>query len=121
MTRLQTLFLCAWLVVWTGLAWLMLTPRPPVAPVSDKIVHFAVYLTMTAFALSFSRSQLSIAGTATLTAMLASLLEYLQGFVPGRSFDPADLLANGAGIASGWLLAATLLLLAPHPLARSAD
>lgn len=120
MAKRRTIFLSIWLAGWLALASLMLTPPPAqlVPDVSDKLLHFAAYLAMTSFGLSFCRTQAAIAATAAITILLGSTLEYLQRLVPGRSFDPADLAANGAGTLAGYLLAASLLLVAARAMQR---
>jgi len=102
----------AWAASWVLLGWLMLSPRPEVAVPSgmDKFVHFAVYLVMASAAYGFCRTRRGLGVVALLTLALSALFEYGQSFVPGRSFEAADLAANATGTLLGYLLAAGLLM-----------
>ncbi len=72
----------------------------------DKWSHLAAYgALMYWFCLLYS-------GQGRLAAGFVALgigLEIAQGFTGYRSFDPADMLANSAGVVLGWLLARTRL------------
>ncbi len=106
-----------WLAAWLGLAWMLLSPRPPLAAaVSDKLAHFAAYLVMTAAAASFASNRRALATAALATLALATLFELAQGLIPGRAFETGDLLANAGGTLTGYGLALALLgLLARQP------
>lgn len=77
---------------------LNLSPRTPSAPVAhgDKVVHFLEFLT------------LGFLGWPAFLYLLPLpfLLEFLQLFVPGRTFSPYDMAANligfGFGVLLGW-------------------
>lgn len=113
MRRRRALFFALWLAGWCVLALLMLAPAPGVSQaVSDKFAHFAVYLVMSAFALTFSTGQRILALTALITLLFGSGLEYAQSFVPSRSFDLLDIAANTAGTLAGYVVAATVTMLA---------
>ncbi len=90
-----------------GIGWLALTPHPPPAANLgwDKLNHACAFATLAAVACLSLRS--SSARPAALLALLAygGLIEIAQTFVPGRSGEWADLLADAAGIAIGALLA----------------
>jgi len=72
---------------------------------NDKLLHFAAYA-----ALAWLAARLVTGGWA-LTAVVVALgvagwlIECLQNLVPDRKFSWPDLLANGAGVAAGALLA----------------
>lgn len=119
MRRWRSAFLLLWLAGWLGLAWLMLTPLSGLPSVPDKLAHFGVYLVMSGFSLSFCTSQRGLFAVMLLTLLAGSGLEYAQGFVPGRSFEPADIAANGAGTLAGYLLAASLLFVGSRTTERS--
>ncbi len=94
------------------ITWLALTPAPPrQADLGwDKLNHLAAFSALAVVAVlgrcgPYSR----IAG-----ALLAygGLIEALQAFIPNRSGEWADLLADAVGIALGLLLVTGLLSLA---------
>ncbi len=113
------LLLAGWIVAWAVLAWLSWTPTALPGGVSDKTVHFVVYLLMSGIAFSFARSHAMLALIALTTFALSAVLEFGQSFFPYRQFDYGDLLANGGGAATGWLLASLILLVAARPARRS--
>ncbi len=79
----------------------------PLLAVPDKLVHFALYLTLGGL---LARARW-ISGTDVLHAVLiaagcgyAALDEWHQSFVPGRTPDVADWLADVAGVTVGYLI-----------------
>lgn len=70
---------------------------------NDKIGHLLAYsvLTINAGLLVAKNKWLFVA---ILAFALSALLEYLQGFVPGRSVDWKDLVANASGVVIGLLV-----------------
>ncbi|EFK11052.1 VanZ-like protein [delta proteobacterium NaphS2] len=87
--------------------WLSLTPGldlPCDFVNADKVYHMLAYLWLSALPFfAFSRSG------GALTAALAMIflgigLEFVQAYVPGRSFSVADMAANSLGVILGiWL------------------
>ncbi|ACJ16925.1 Hypothetical protein TON_1435 [Thermococcus onnurineus NA1] len=77
------------------LIFLNLTPRIPSAPVEngDKLAHFAEFLILGFLGWPLWRY----------LTPLPFLLEFLQLFVPGRTFSPYDMAANLIGFALGVL------------------
>jgi VanZ family protein len=77
------------------------------APVTDKAFHSAAYA-----ALSFLPAMGVRINTLVLCVAISEsigiALEFGQAFVPGRSFDVEDILANSVGIVVGLLLAAAV-------------
>jgi len=97
------------------ITWLALTPAPPQQANLgwDKLNHAAAFATLAAVA---SLGQLG--GWVRIVWALATygaLIEVLQSFIPTRSAEWGDLLADGIGIASGLLLAAAIARLASRP------
>lgn len=92
--------------------------------VNDKIGHTIAYLVLTLnVGLLLSKKNLVLAGLIAFS--YSCLMEYLQGYVPGRSVDWKDLIANGSGAVVGVLLLLffrkqllqllqTLKLISPH-------
>lgn len=80
----------------------MMVPEPPF---SDKIAHFLAYGAVTwvgAMAASSTRRRVYL-GLAMLA--LGILLEFAQAFVPGRTPEMLDGVANLGGVAGGILIA----------------
>lgn len=85
-------------------AYLALAPAPPKAADFgwDKLNHAAAFGVLGfAACLGFGRS--AVAGLSLL--LYGALIELAQGFIPTRSAEWADLLADAAGMALGVLLA----------------
>lgn len=75
----------------------------------DKIAHLVSYGSMTFwFAMLFEGRVRQIAIAFAFAAMGVGI-EFLQGMTDYRSFDVADMIANGIGAALGWGLAQTPL------------
>lgn len=104
-----------WRIVWALVGWVMvllmvylsLTPRPPPLGVQiwDKLSHTLGYL-----ALTYWFAQLHERRVAVILGMLAlgGGLEIAQGLTSYRQASWLDMLANGLGVAAGWLLALRL-------------
>ena len=94
-------------------SWLAFTPAPP--PVMDtgwdKLNHFATFATLTV---------LACVGYASRWRVAAALLSYgifiecVQAFIPERTAEAADVLADAVGIAIGLVVAALLLRVKTH-------
>jgi tetratricopeptide (TPR) repeat protein len=71
--------------------------------VSDKLYHVLGYLTLTLTFMwwAVSRSQKAVLLLGTAAALHAVVTELLQHFVPGRTVDRADFVANLAGVTCG--------------------
>ena len=79
----------------------------------DKAVHLLVFLMMAvlasrSFTLSkrFSKPALTAGGVVLAYSVL---LEALQALIPGRFWDPADLLAGATGVLLGLLLQSVMV------------
>lgn len=102
--------------LWSIIGWalvvavvvLSLIPSVPLPPVqgSDKVAHIIAYFGLMIWfgQLYFRRFHPRIA-----VALLALgvLLEFLQRLTPYRTFEVADMVADGMGIALAWGLAST--------------
>lgn len=70
---------------------------------NDKLGHLLAYTVLTVnIGLLLKRNKQKIAPIIAFT--VSAILEYLQGFVPGRSVEWADLVANGLGAILGWII-----------------
>jgi VanZ family protein len=105
-----------------GLIWLMLTLYLCLSPASslpedtwfslipffDKLVHFALFFGITLSWLNLASPRIERTIMIVLLFGLGWLIEYLQTFIPGRSFDYQDIIADVCGV-----LIASILLLWP--------
>lgn len=107
-------------VLLLAITWLALNPVPPKAVDSgwDKLNHLAAFISLAVcawrgFGSAHPRPESRRGGLALTTALLAYglLIEVVQGFVPGRSAEAQDLMADALGIAIGWALHRGLCLL----------
>jgi len=92
------------------IAFLSLTPRPPHLDISqgDKLGHFAAYaLLMFWFCWLYRPRNTRLAYGAGWIAMGVAL-EFAQGATGYRSFELADMAANGLGVLAGAAAALTL-------------
>lgn len=84
----------------SGVAWLALTPNPPPQADTgwDKANHGLAFFAM---GMAAARAWPGAAAVRLAAALLAYglLIEIVQAFVPGRSADAADLVADAAGLA----------------------
>ena len=90
-------------VIW----WLSLTPRPPDLGVDqgDKLGHLLAYGSlMFWFALLYIPTKIRALYAAGFIAM-GIAIEFVQGWTGYRSFEVADMVADGLGVALGWGLA----------------
>jgi VanZ family protein len=81
----------------------LVAPLPPIS--DDKTLHFLGFVLLTTWFLGIFESHVSWRIAAALAAY-GVLIEVLQGFTAYRFSDPYDVLANVAGIGTGWLLSA---------------
>ncbi len=99
-----------WCLSWPAIAVALLTPLPfRLISRTDLLGHFLLFFVMTAVVIAFARSRLQVATLALLTIVYGIALEFGQAYVPGRTFDVADAIANGVGGIVGCLAALVLL------------
>lgn len=108
--RVRAAFLGLWCLGWIVLSAALLAPMPlPTPGGSDKLAHFGAFAAMAFAAVSFCHSPWRLALLAVLTTAGGVLLEFAQGFVPYRSFDLSDAIADGLGASAGYVLALIVL------------
>ncbi len=110
------------------ISWALLSPDPFavvqisglrwVRQLNDLVMHMGAFSTLTVAIVTLS---LRISGFLPLTIVVglvayAVATEILQTFVPGRTCDPADALANTAGIIVGIVAAQRVVCLIRRPL-----
>lgn len=96
-----------WLLI-AVVSWLAFSPKPPAGATLgwDKLNHASAFA-----ALAFCAARAHTVAFWRIGAWLLAygvLVEIVQTFVPGRSGEAADLLADAVGIATGLLLATWL-------------
>jgi VanZ family protein len=79
--------------------------------ISDKVLHFCAYLALSSLPVIGFRERRRglIAGLSMF--ILGLLLEGGQHFSPGRAVEFGDVIANGAGVSCGVLLAPPIRML----------
>lgn len=108
--KYQPLWLAIGFALVAAIVALSLWPEVPMPRVgvswTDKIGHFSAYfVVMTWFGLTYRRAAHLAIALRLFTLGVA--IEGLQWLTESRYFEANDALANTAGIAIGWLLAAT--------------
>lgn len=99
-------FAFGWLLL-AAIVWLSLTPSPPEPGVEfgDKLGHLAAYAALMFCFARASASARARLGWAAACVALGVALEFAQGALGYRSREVADMIANAAGVALGWVLA----------------
>ncbi len=116
-----------WCLSWPAIAIALLTPLPfGFVSRSDLLGHFLLFAVMTAAIAAFARTRTQIIALALLSIAYGIALEFAQAYVPNRTFDAADAIANALGGIVGCLCALILLerligKIAPAPTSRSSN
>ena len=87
-----------------AIVWLSLTPSPPKLDFEhgDKLGHFGSYgLLMFLFCMVYRSRNTRLLYAAGFVLMGVGL-EFIQGWLVYRTYDPLDMLANTIGVALGW-------------------
>jgi VanZ family protein len=114
--RVRVMCALLWGGAWAVVAALLLLPLDlPGLQGSDGVAHFLLFGTMAFAAVGFSRRPGQLASLAAATIVLGMTLEYAQGFVPHRSPEITDALANGMGGLVGYALALLVLYFVIRP------
>ena len=86
----------------------VLSLMPPISKINlsekDKIGHFVAYTVLTINGLMIRKYQSKKMWLLFAFILYGGLMEFLQGFVPGREVSALDLVANTSGILVGLLL-----------------
>lgn len=90
-------------VVIAGITYLSLSPQPKMMASNDKVGHFIAYGTlMLHLGLLYGGNRKRLLISAAFAFIYGGLMEFGQGFVPGRSVSALDLLANTGGVILGY-------------------
>jgi VanZ family protein len=73
-------------------------------PTNDKVGHFMAYGVFAFISLSYGIRRFSISKILLFNFSFGILMEYCQGFIPGREPSLLDALANTGGIILGGLI-----------------
>jgi len=90
-----------------AIVWLSLTPAPPKLDFEhgDKLGHFLSYgALMFLFCMIYQNRSARLLHAAAFVLMGVGL-EFIQGWLGYRTYDPFDMLANTIGVALGWVAA----------------
>ena len=100
--RRKRLALGLWCIGWLGIAIVLFAPlRSGMIGRADLLIHFLIFGSMAFSAVGFCRNPAHLVLCSLLTIVMSLLFEMAQGFVPHRSADPLDGLANMLGAATG--------------------
>ena len=106
-SKLQQMILPLWVASVAMVIYLSLSPRleiPYDFSNADKVAHLLAYLWLAALSFfAFPTPKSALVGALCMVPMGIGL-EFLQVYVPGRSFSVADMAANCLGVMLGiWL------------------
>ena len=102
----QRLFSASFIIVLVGITVLSLLPPRSTVDLgnNDKLSHLFAYSVLTCNALVIQKFNSFKIWLLALLLCYGGLMEYLQGFVPGRVVSLWDIAANTGGILVGLLL-----------------
>ena len=106
----RTITRMLFLLATAAVAVLSLLPQRdlPKVAVSDKLEHVLAYFVLAVLGSFGFRERRSLLYLFVLLCAMGGIIEVLQAFSPGRSPDVADAIADGAGAATGVLIALVL-------------
>jgi VanZ family protein len=119
--RTKQILFRLWCLTWLAILVASLWPLQQMPfGLSDKLIHFAGYWAMAAAVAGFCHEARGVLRWGVLAVAIGGLVEIGQHFVPMRSMDFNDFLADTAGAVCGVLLALLWLALVVWPLRRNA-
>ncbi|MGI9486034.1 MAG: VanZ family protein [Geminicoccaceae bacterium] len=108
--RFRIVSCLVWCLSWPAIAVALLTPLPfGFISRSDLLGHLLLFTVMTVTIVAFARTRTQIVVLALLSIAYGIALEFGQAYVPNRTFDAADAIANALGGIAGCLIAIVLL------------
>jgi VanZ family protein len=99
-----------WWLIGAGIlgyiVYVTLTPHPPPMPgrFTDKLYHILGYFVLTGWFVQLYKPSRPRYYLVLVFIILGTVLEFAQLWVNTRSFDLADIVANGLGVFAAWLL-----------------
>ena len=73
-------------------------------PFNDKVAHFLTYFILTFIALLSSNQKHSLLSILAIQVLIGVCMEVAQSFIPGRTPEFLDVLANSLGVLFGALV-----------------
>jgi VanZ family protein len=73
-------------------------------PFNDKVAHFLTYLMLTFIALLSSNQKHSLLSILAIQILIGVCMEIAQSFIPGRTPEFLDIIANSSGVLVGALV-----------------
>lgn len=114
--QVRLAFLILWCCAWPGVGALLLLPiRGPGLAGADLAVHALLFFGMAFACVGFCRRPLDLIGLSLLTLAGSAGLEWAQSFIPSRTFDPLDAIANAFGASFGCVAALAVLVFVLRP------
>ena len=103
--RFRIVSCLVWCLSWPAIAVALLTPLPfGFISRSDLLGHLLLFTVMTVTIVAFARTRTQIVVLALLSIAYGIALEFGQAYVPNRTFDAADAIANALGGIVGCLI-----------------
>lgn len=110
MLKYHRIWIAAGWIIVALILYLSLTPQPP-EPLTfdnaDKLEHAFAYAVLSFWFCLLYRLPLQRLVVIAASIGLGVAVEYLQGWTGYRNFEVMDMLADGVGVLSGWLLVCT--------------
>jgi VanZ family protein len=119
--RVKRVLFWLWCLAWFAMLVVSLRPLQEMPfGISDKLYHFAAYAVMSAAVAGFCHDGRQVLRWTTFSVAMGGLVELGQHFVPLRSMELGDFLANTSGAGVGGAIALLWLSLVIAPLRRAA-
>ena len=105
--RLRALWLALGWSWAAAIVWLSLMPSPPTIDIAqgDKLGHFLGYGILMFWFCQLYTARPTRLAYALGFALLSVALEFAQGALGYRSYEPFDMVANALGVGLGWAIA----------------
>jgi VanZ family protein len=97
-----------WCLAWLPIAAVSLGPAVETG-LGSHLPHVLVYAVMAAAAVTFARGRAGLVKAAVLAFAIGGLFELAQVFIPYRTADVRDVVANGAGALLGLAFGSVVL------------
>ena len=119
--RIKRVLFTLWCLGWLAVFTVSLRPIEELPyGMSDKLLHLMGYAAMTAGVAAFCHDRRGVLGWAGFAVLLGGLVEVAQHFLPPRTMELGDFLADSAGAAIGAAVALAWIGVVVTPLRRAA-